>query len=556
MSLKKKISALILTATVGVSGLIGYNAMNPSKPNYTDDSKTNVNRQMEHILKISKEPHTIFDSDKEAQDEVRDYLISELNELGVKTKTYKYDNVHLKNHEAYGENATEKVDLENIYGELKGKSDSYILLCTHYDSAGAKEGRYSQSEGSLGSADAGYALSTILETLRVIKESNVELENGIKILFTDGEECGLLGAKESVKEKEIFDGVNYVINIEARGTSGPAIMFETSQNNKAVLDLYEATDKPYSYSITPEIYRLLPNGTDFTVFLENNLTGINISVLDGLENYHTPNDNPDNLSDKSMQHYGDQVLPIVKEFVSNEKYSNPDVFESKEDSIFFTLGNQFIRYSKNTNMVLLALIALSILFAIKKLNITNIKKILKYIGINSLYTLVTVGLGYGLSRLLALINGRKFEITYLPLIKFEDVIFIIVMIALFVGYFLIVKKFTNNFKENNEFTVSSLIGLFILSLVLTFALPGASYLTVFPAIMLSIALFIKIYLVDVRNIGYIMLLPIALIVMLYVPTIYLFNCALTMGALCVNVFFAMIAYTAIMIGLINMKELF
>ena len=141
-------------------------------------------------------------------------------------------------------------------------------------------------------------------------------------------------------------------------------MFETSPNNKAVLDLYEATDKPYSYSITPEIYRLLPNGTDFTVFLENNLTGINISALDGLENYHTPNDNPDNLSDKSMQHYGDQVLPIVKEFVSNEKYSNPDVFESKEDSIFFTLGNQFIRYSKNTNMVLLALIALSILFAI------------------------------------------------------------------------------------------------------------------------------------------------------------------------------------------------
>ena len=53
-----------------------------------------------------------------------------------------------------------------------------------------------------------------------------------------------------------------------------------------------------------------------------------------------------------------------------------------------------------------------------------------------------------------------------------------------------------------------------------------------------------------------MLLPIALIVMLYVPTIYLFNCALTMGALCVNVFFAMIVYTAIMIGLINMKELF
>jgi len=556
MSLKKKISALVLAATVGVSGLIGYNSMNPSKPNYTDETKTTVTNQMEHILNISKQPHTIFDADKEAQDEVKDYLISELEKLGVTTKTYKYDDIHLENHEAYGENATEHVDLENIYGELKGKSDSYIILCTHYDSAGAKEGRYSQKEGSLGSADAGYALSTILETLRVIKESNVELENGIKILFTDGEECGLLGAKEAVKEKEIFEGVNYVINIEARGTSGPAIMFETSPNNQGVLDLYEATDKQYSYSITPEIYRLLPNGTDFTVFLENNLKGINISVLDGLENYHTPNDNPDNLSDKSMQHYGDQVLPIVKEFVSNEKYANPDVFDTEDDSIFFTLGSSFIRYSKNTNMVLLALIALSTIFLINNLNIKESKKIFKYIGINSLYTVCTVGLGYGLSRLLALINGRKFELTYLPLIKFEDAIFIGVMIALFVGYFLITKKFTNNFKEKDEFTISSLIGLFILSLVLTFVLPGASYLTVFPAIMLCLALFIKIYLSDVRNIEYIMLVPIALIVMLYVPTIYLFNCALTMGALCVCVFFAMLAYTAITIGLVNMKEIY
>ena len=95
MSLKKKISALVLAATVGVSGLIGYNSMNPSKPNYTDETKTTVTNQMEHILNISKEPHTIFDADKEAQDEVRNYLISELDKLGVITKTYKYDDVHL-----------------------------------------------------------------------------------------------------------------------------------------------------------------------------------------------------------------------------------------------------------------------------------------------------------------------------------------------------------------------------------------------------------------------------------------------------------------------------
>ena len=52
-----------------------------------------------------------------------------------------------------------------------------------------------------------------------------------------------------------------------------------------------------------------------------------------------------------------------------------------------------------------------------------------------------------------------------------------------------------------------------------------------------------------------MLLPIALITILYVPTIYLFNCALTIGALCANIFFAMIAFISIVIGLVNIKDL-
>ena len=159
-------------------------------------------------------------------------------------------------------------------------------------------------------------------------------------------------------------------------------MFETSQDNNAVMDLYEASEKPFSYSITPEIYRLLPNGTDFTVFLENGLNGINISVLDELENYHTPNDNPENLSDESMQHYGDQVLPIVKEFVSNEKYSNPDALKGTDDSIFFNLGSAFIRYSKTVNIFLLAVILIGLIVIIKKLNVNKPKKVIKYVIAN------------------------------------------------------------------------------------------------------------------------------------------------------------------------------
>ena len=538
----KSTSFLILFLVVCIFSILGFNSLNPSKPNYDDYSKVNVNNQMSHIYEIAKEPHSIFDI--EAHSKVREYLVSELEKLGISPQIYEYEDVYVERTDSYS-------DLQNIYAEVPGKSNSYIMLVTHYDSSRAK--RYAEKDGSLGAADAGYGLSTILETLRVIKESNIELENGIKILFTDGEEYGLLGAKQAVNEEEIFNGVNYLINIEARGTSGPAVMFETSPNNSAVVDLYSSTNKSFSYSITPEIYRLLPNGTDFTVFLENNITGINISVLDGLENYHTPNDNPENLSYESLQHYGDQVLPIVQEFVSSSKYSDPSAVTSDNDAIFFSIGSLFIKYSQTINYLLIYVILISIIILYVKSKSRNILKVLKYSLINLIYTIFSMGIAYIITRVVANINGREFKLTYLPLMKYESPISIIFILLTLIGYIFTIKKLSYNFKEKNEYLLGSLILLFILSILLTIILPGASYITVFPGVLISIASVIKVTLQYKYNISYIMLIPIALVAMLFVPTIYLFNAALTFGGLSANMLFVMIAFISIVSSSTSIK---
>lgn len=538
----KSTSFLILFLVVCIFSILGFNSLNPSKPNYDDYSKVNVNNQMSHIYEIAKEPHSIFDI--EAHSKVREYLVSELEKLGISPQIYEYEDVYVERTYSYS-------DLQNIYAEVPGKSNSYIMLVTHYDSSRAK--RYAEKDGSLGAADAGYGLSTILETLRVIKESNIELENGIKILFTDGEEYGLLGAKQAVNEEEIFNGVNYLINIEARGTSGPAVMFETSPNNSAVVDLYSSTNKSFSYSITPEIYRLLPNGTDFTVFLENNITGINISVLDGLENYHTPNDNPENLSYESLQHYGDQVLPIVQEFVSSSKYSDPSAVTSDNDAIFFSIGSLFIKYSQTINYLLISVILISIIILYVKSKSRNILKVLKYSLINLIYTIFSMGIAYIITRVVANINGREFKLTYLPLMKYESPISIIFILLTLIGYIFTIKKLSYNFKEKNEYLLGSLILLFILSILLTIILPGASYITVFPGVLISIASVIKVTLQYKYNISYIMLIPIALVAMLFVPTIYLFNAALTFGGLSANMLFVMIAFISIVSSSTSIK---
>lgn len=543
MKLHKKTSFIILTLIIIISAVIGFKSLYPSTPNYDDQSKVNVTNQMNHIYEIAKEPHSIYDV--EAKGKVRNYLVSELQKLGLDPMLYEYEDVYVERTDSYE-------DLQNIYAEIKGKSDSYIMLVTHYDSSKAKRERYAEEDGSHGAADVGYALSTILETLRVITDSDQQLENGIKVLFTDGEEYGLLGAKQAVQEAKIFENVNYLINIEARGTKGPAVMFETSPNNSSIVDLYQASEHPFSYSITPEIYRLLPNGTDFTVFLENNLPGINIAVLDGLENYHTPNDNPDNLSDESLQHYGDQVLPIVKEFVYSEKYSNKEALQSQDDAIFFTFGSGFVKYSKTMNYIFISIILLSIVLLFKKFQIHNVRKVLTYTLINTGYTVTMMGLAYILTRILAMLNGRPFKLTYLPLMKFEDIIFVTVIVLTFIGYVLSIRKLTSQFKEKNEFVLGSLIFLFILGLIVTFALPGGSYLMVIPALLIAITLLVKEF-VKFDYVSYVMLLPIAFVVILFIPTIYLFNAALTIGGLAANMLFIMIAFISIVSSTVCIK---
>ena len=56
-----------------------------------------------------------------------------------------------------------------------------------------------------------------------------------------------------------------MLNFESRGSTGPAIMFETSRNNAGVVGVYGASvPYPVATSFAVEVYRILPNDTDFT----------------------------------------------------------------------------------------------------------------------------------------------------------------------------------------------------------------------------------------------------------------------------------------------------
>lgn len=530
--MKKKTGIIIILICL-ISSLLGIVSLYTPKAKIDGGESFSSIGAKEHIKEIAKKPHSIYD--EEALAEVRNYIIKELKDLGLDTEVFNYKDVVDKQGNI--------VEMNNIYTKIDGKDGEkgkYILLATHYDSSPKK--REGEEEGSLGAADAGYGISSILEILRVIKESDKPLENGIKVLITDGEEMGLLGAKEEMNNNfDLYENVAFVVNIEARGVKGPALMFETSNNNSKVIDLYKSANLPVSYSLAADIYSKMPNGSDFTEFKNKGLQGVNFAVLNSLDYYHTPRDNYDNVSDTSLQHYGEQILPMVQEFVYSSKYGQDGYFDSKENSIFFTLlPNIFINYS-NTVGIILAVIAVLAMIILTKVCNQRIKKVLKWTVIWLGTGLASLVAGVGISYVISLITGITFKITYMPKVPGADIIVLVSAVVLVILVAVVLKKLTKDKEEKQGAIFGSLWFNTLLLAIFMIVLPGGSYLFLWPIILSIITLFMYS-----RNVNkLVLLLPVALTIIMYVPVVYNIYIALTIGALGVVLLLVLIAVSII-----------
>lgn len=272
---------IILVVTILFSIVLGFMALYYPKAESQGEGYFYETAKKD-VEVIAKEPHSSL-YHKEALERVRQYIISELEKIKVDTGISFYADVKNKK----GQSA----DIHNIYGVVEGSNKnkgSYILLVSHYDSAGTNP---QQGKGySYGAADDGYGVATILEVLREIQKSGRSMVNGIKILITDGEEMNLLGSREEVRQNpSFFEDVSYAINLEARGTSGPVILFESSKNNRKVMEFYKNVDFPIVTSFATELYKGSQR-SDFYYLNQLGIPGINLSVIDGVERYHTEED--------------------------------------------------------------------------------------------------------------------------------------------------------------------------------------------------------------------------------------------------------------------------
>jgi hypothetical protein len=104
---------------------------------------------------------------------------------------------------------------------------SGVLLSVHYDSVPAGPG----------ASDDGAGVAEALEIARILKLRPPPI-HPIVLLIADGEELGLLGSQVFVDHHPWAAGIKAAVNIDNRGTSGPALMFETGSANAWLMDIY------------------------------------------------------------------------------------------------------------------------------------------------------------------------------------------------------------------------------------------------------------------------------------------------------------------------------
>ena len=410
-----KIRPIILAIAVAVAGLLAYGLWTLPSPKAADCEGFSSARVVEDIAVISKEHHSVAHPEERAK--VREYLVERLQGLGADTvKIYGYDSlVGPKNkHVVY------TFDVDNVLAEFapENASDSttYLMFVAHYDSRYSQPMPKQDTVWSYGAADDGYGLGVTLETVAHLLKQHKDWKQGVKVLFTDAEEAGMHGMTSIWENnREVFDNVGLMINIEARGPLGPALLFETCPGNEKVMDLYaDASKYHYTYSLTTVVYTFMPNFTDFTI-VKDFIPGLNFSTITDINHYHTDKDNFSNISQKSIQHYGEQILPIAKEYVTNAKYADKDYFKSEKDTINFTvplLG--LFNFSKTIYMVINIVVFLLFLlvFGLEKVRgrLKSPMGVLKVSGILLGSAVGALLVGELIAYVSAVIAGAKFKL--------------------------------------------------------------------------------------------------------------------------------------------------
>ncbi|WP_043536498.1 M20/M25/M40 family metallo-hydrolase [Saccharomonospora cyanea] len=312
--------AVVLAAWVSVAA---DSSVPPPKGEDAPPEVFSAERALHHLHNLATAARPIG---SQASRQTEDELVRQLRGLGLSVEVQR----SVGTRRAAGLATFGRVD--NIIATLPGTdSTGVVVLTAHHDSAAMGPG----------AADDGAAVAAALETARALVHGGEPLRNDLVVLLTDGEEDGALGADAFVRHHALARRDGVVLNFEARGVGGPSTLFETSDGNATLVKtVHEVVPHARGNSTLVQLYRLLPNNTDFTPLTRAGFSGLNFAFFHEASRYHTAQDTVERLDPASLQHHGTTMLSLARALGD----ADLTTIEATHDVTYFPLLGTTVRY--------------------------------------------------------------------------------------------------------------------------------------------------------------------------------------------------------------------
>ena len=456
--------AVVLLAVLVALGALSLLAFRPPSVAPADVPSTEFSaaRVDGDLREIARRPHPLGTEDNAR---VRDHVVAAARAAGAEVRVEVGDVVL-----ADPGKAARVAVARNVVATVPGKEPGLsggraLLLVSHYDSVPTGPG----------AADDGAAVASMLEAIRVLKASG-GVRNDVVFLFTDGEELGSLGARAFVRRHGVGE-FGAVLNWEARGSRGPVVMFETSTANAGLVDAFAgASSRPIANSLAYEVYRRMPNYTDFTVFRDAGATGLNAAFIEGLHDYHSPNDGVDVLDRDTVQHHGESMTGLIAALGERDLRQ----LDSRTAVYFDVFGRVLVHYPAWVALVLAAITVVALVVLV----VAGVRGGRLRVGGAAVVAgtafgavVVTAGLCFGLWWLITLVRPG---LAALPLSEpYDRGWFLAAFTAVAVIGLLVVSKLLRG-RSSAEVVSGGLLLVAVLLVAVAITVPGATYLFQWP----------------------------------------------------------------------------
>lgn len=190
-------------------------------------------------------------------------------------------------------------------GHPQGKGG--VLVNAHYDSVST----------GYGATDDGIGVISCLQLIRYFTTPGHEPGKGVVVLFNNGEEDFLNGARV-YSQHPISKFAHTFLNLEGAGAGGRATLFRSSDTE--VTRFYEKSKYPFGTVVSDAGFQLglIRSQTDYVVFEGDlGLRGLDVAFMEPRARYHTNQDDSAHTNRQSLWHMLSAAVATTEGLVSD-----------------------------------------------------------------------------------------------------------------------------------------------------------------------------------------------------------------------------------------------